>query len=82
MAEYVGALDQGTTSNRIIIFDHNGKIVDIDQKEHEHGDQGLPLNWDHFFFIQSLPPVPLKQRRFENSSASCTITIHKTSPST
>ena len=35
MAEYVGALDQGTTSNRFIIFDRNGKIVGIDQKEHE-----------------------------------------------
>ncbi len=35
MAEYVGALDQGTTSNRFIIFDRNGRIVGIDQKEHE-----------------------------------------------
>ena len=35
MANYVGALDQGTTSNRFIIFDHNGKIVALDQKEHE-----------------------------------------------
>ena len=35
MAKYVGALDQGTTSNRFIIFDRNGKIVGIDQKEHE-----------------------------------------------
>lgn len=34
MAEYVGALDQGTTSNRFIIFDRNGKIIGIDQKEH------------------------------------------------
>ena len=35
MANYVGALDQGTTSNRFIIFDHSGKIVGLDQKEHE-----------------------------------------------
>jgi len=35
MANYVGALDQGTTSNRFIIFDHNGKIMALDQKEHE-----------------------------------------------
>ena len=35
MAEYVGALDQGTTSNRFIIFDHAGQIVGLDQKEHE-----------------------------------------------
>ncbi|MFC1879960.1 glycerol kinase GlpK [Thermodesulfobacteriota bacterium] len=35
MAKYVGALDQGTTSNRFIIFDHGGNIVGLDQKEHE-----------------------------------------------
>ncbi len=34
MANYIGALDQGTTSNRFIIFDHDGQIVAIDQKEH------------------------------------------------
>jgi glycerol kinase len=35
MPNYVGALDQGTTSNRFIIFDHSGTIVGLDQKEHE-----------------------------------------------
>ena len=35
MAEYVGALDQGTTSTRFMIFDHGGKVVAVDQKEHE-----------------------------------------------
>lgn len=35
MATYVGAFDQGTTSNRFIIFDQNGQIVGMDQKEHE-----------------------------------------------
>jgi len=34
MAEYVGAVDQGTTSTRFIIFDRSGKIVGLDQKEH------------------------------------------------
>jgi glycerol kinase len=34
MAKYVGALDQGTTSNRFIIFDHSGKIAGWEQKEH------------------------------------------------
>lgn len=34
-AKYVGALDQGTTSNRFIIFDHGGNIIGLDQKEHE-----------------------------------------------
>ena len=35
MAPYVGALDQGTTSTRFMIFDHSGQVVAIDQKEHE-----------------------------------------------
>ncbi len=35
MGNYVGALDQGTTSNRFIIFNHAGQIVAVDQKEHE-----------------------------------------------
>ena len=35
MAEYVGALDQGTTSTRFMIFDHGGQVIGVDQKEHE-----------------------------------------------
>jgi glycerol kinase len=35
MADYVGALDQGTTSTRFMIFDHSGAVVGVDQKEHE-----------------------------------------------
>src|SRR5207342_1288338 len=35
MAEYVGAVDQGTTSSRFMIFDHGGNVVGVDQKEHE-----------------------------------------------
>src|ERR671918_1205121 len=35
MAQYVGALDQGTTSTRFMIFDHGGNVVAIDQREHE-----------------------------------------------
>jgi glycerol kinase len=35
VANYVGALDQGTTSNRFIIFDHGGQIIAVEQKEHE-----------------------------------------------
>jgi glycerol kinase len=34
MSSYVGAIDQGTTSTRFIVFDHSGKIVSIAQKEH------------------------------------------------
>ena len=35
MHKYVGAIDQGTTSSRFIIFDHDGNIVSLAQKEHE-----------------------------------------------
>ena len=35
MPKYVGALDQGTTSTRFMIFDHGGQVVAIHQKEHE-----------------------------------------------
>ena len=34
MGEYVGAIDQGTTSTRFIVFDRHGAIVSIAQKEH------------------------------------------------
>jgi len=34
MSRYVGAIDQGTTSSRFIVFDRQGKIVSIAQKEH------------------------------------------------
>jgi glycerol kinase len=34
MSKYVGAIDQGTTSTRFIIFDHAGQIIGLDQKEH------------------------------------------------
>ena len=34
MTKYVGAVDQGTTSTRFMIFDHAGKVVGVDQKEH------------------------------------------------
>ncbi len=35
MAKYVGALDQGTTSTRFMIFDHSGSVIAVAQKEHE-----------------------------------------------
>lgn len=35
MADFVAAIDQGTTSTRFIIFDHTGSIVGVDQKEHK-----------------------------------------------
>jgi glycerol kinase len=39
MAEFVGAIDQGTTSTRFMIFDHSGSEVGRHQLEH---DQILP----------------------------------------
>jgi glycerol kinase len=35
MTKYIGALDLGTTSNRFIVFDHQGRIIGFDQMEHE-----------------------------------------------
>ncbi len=35
MANYIGAIDQGTTSSRFIVFDRGGRIVSTAQKEHE-----------------------------------------------
>ncbi|MBW1648184.1 MAG: glycerol kinase GlpK [Deltaproteobacteria bacterium] len=34
MEDYIGALDLGTTSDRFIIFDHRGRIMGLDQREH------------------------------------------------
>src|SRR4051795_10607277 len=35
MADYIGAIDQGTTSSRFILFDRDGRIAQVDQREHE-----------------------------------------------
>ncbi|MEP6665772.1 MAG: glycerol kinase GlpK [Nocardioidaceae bacterium] len=35
MAEYVAAIDQGTTSTRCMIFDRSASVVSVDQREHE-----------------------------------------------
>jgi glycerol kinase len=35
MANYLGAIDQGTTSTRFIVFDRTGRIAAVAQKEHE-----------------------------------------------
>lgn len=35
MAQYAAALDQGTTSSRAMIFNHEGRVVSVSQKEHE-----------------------------------------------
>lgn len=35
MASYIGAIDQGTTSSRFIVFDRSGRIVSVARREHE-----------------------------------------------
>jgi len=35
MTEYVAAIDQGTTSSRLILFDRDGQVACVDQREHE-----------------------------------------------
>ena len=35
MADFIGAIDQGTTSTRFLVFDRAGRIVAGAQKEHE-----------------------------------------------
>jgi glycerol kinase len=39
MSQYVVAIDQGTTSTRCLVFDHGGRVVSADQREHQ---QQLP----------------------------------------
>ena len=39
MAEFVAAIDQGTTSTRCMIFDHDGAEVARHQLEHDSGDR-------------------------------------------
>jgi glycerol kinase len=34
MSQYVVAIDQGTTSTRCMVFDHDGRVVSSDQREH------------------------------------------------
>ena len=35
MAEFIGAIDQGTTSTRFMVFNRSGRVVSAAQKEHE-----------------------------------------------
>ena len=35
MTRYIGAIDQGTTSTRFMIFDHAGGVVGLHQLEHQ-----------------------------------------------
>jgi glycerol kinase len=35
LKRYIGAIDQGTTSTRFVVFDADGRIVSVAQKEHQ-----------------------------------------------
>jgi len=35
LGNYIGAIDQGTTSTRFVVFDRSGRVVTMAQKEHE-----------------------------------------------
>jgi len=35
MASYIGAIDQGTTSTRFMVFDRTGRVVSVARKEHQ-----------------------------------------------
>lgn len=35
MSDYIGAIDQGTTSTRFIVFNRDGRVVAVEQREHE-----------------------------------------------
>ena len=35
MSQYVGAIDQGTTSSRFMVFDRHGAVVAVAQREHQ-----------------------------------------------
>ena len=35
MANYIAAIDQGTTSTRFMVFDRLGKVVSAAQREHD-----------------------------------------------
>src|SRR5690242_8717343 len=60
MGKYVGAIDQGTTSTRFIVFDERGTIVAVAQKEHqqiypqpgwvEHSPAEIARNTDEVIF--------------------------------
>jgi glycerol kinase len=39
MSQYIAAIDHGTTSTRCMVFDHDGHVVSVDQREHQ---QHLP----------------------------------------
>ena len=45
VSNYIGAIDQGTTSTRFIVFDRAGRIVSVAQKEHEQIYPAARAGW-------------------------------------
>ena len=76
MADYVGAVDQGTTSTRFMIFDHDGREVARSQLEHE---QVLPRSG----WVEHRSPnssTSLANRRCEALLAMCSSLSTKSDP--
>ena len=77
--KYVLAIDQGTTSSRAILFDHDGAIVAVDQKEHaqilpragwvEHDANEI---WDNIRFVVSGVLAKAQINRHEIASVGIT----------
>ena len=61
MAKYIGAIDQGTTSSRFILFDRDGQIVHVDQREHEQINP--KAGWVEHDATADLDPDPGGHRR-------------------
>ena len=77
--KYVLAIDQGTTSSRAILFNHDGEIVAVDQKEHkqifpragwvEHDANEI---WDNIRFVVSGVLAKAQINRHEIASVGIT----------
>ena len=77
--KYVLAIDQGTTSSRAILFNHDGEIVAVDQKEHEQifpragwVEHDANEIWDNIRFVVSGVLAKAQINRHEIASVGIT----------
>ncbi len=77
--QYVLAIDQGTTSSRAILFNHDGEIVAVDQKEHEQifpragwVEHNAIEIWDNIRFVVSGVLAKAQINRHEIASVGIT----------
>ena len=77
--QYVLAIDQGTTSSRAILFNHDGAIVAVDQKEHEQifpragwVEHNAIEIWDNIRFVVSGVLAKAQINRHEIASVGIT----------